>query len=383
MSWLRCSLSLLVIPAILATGCTTDNSAADQRAVMETYAEIAFASYEDSYNEAVVLDEAIDAFVANPTASGLEAAKDAWLAAREPYGQTEAYRFADGPIDAADGPEGLLNAWPLDEAYVDYVVGAPGAGIVNNADQFPTIDADLLVDLNERGAEENVSIGYHAIEFLLWGQDLSGTGAGNRPFTDYTTDANAERRKQYLATTSDLLLDHLKQMVDAWAPDESNYRSTFMSLDPEQALRNMLTGIGTLSKSELAVERIFVAVDNQDQEDEHSCFSDNTHRDIITNAIGIANVYRGSYQRLDGTSVSGRSLEDLVRDADSAVGDRISSFVNAALSTSDAIPVPFDRAIIENQDAVLTSVDALQDLGDSFVEGAQALGIAINTELPD
>jgi len=350
---------------------------------METYAEIAFASYEDSYTAAVALDEAIDAFVANPTAAGLQAAKEAWLEAREPYGQTEAYRFADGPIDDADGPEGLLNAWPLDEAYVDYVQGAPGAGIVNNPDQFPTISADLLVSLNEQGAEENVSIGYHAIEFLLWGQDLSDTGAGNRPVTDYTTDANAERRKQYLATTSDLLLMHLKQMVDAWAPDASNYRSTFMSLAPEQALRNMLTGIGTLSKSELAVERIFVAVDNQDQEDEHSCFSDNTHRDIITNAEGIANVYHGRYVRTDGTTISGVSLHDLVRDADSAVGDRISNYVDAALSTSSAIPVPFDRAIINNQDAVLTSVDALQDLGDSFVEGAQALGIAINTALPD
>ncbi|MEM1094606.1 MAG: imelysin family protein [Bacteroidota bacterium] len=350
---------------------------------METYAEIAFASYEDSYNAAVALDEAIDAFVSAPTASSLQAAKDAWLAAREPYGQSEAYRFADGPIDDADGPEGLLNAWPLDEAYVDYVLGAPDAGIVNNADQFPTISADLLVSLNEQGAEENVSVGYHAIEFLLWGQDLSETGAGNRPLTDYTTDANAERRKQYLATTSDLLLVHLKQMVDAWAPDADNYRSTFMTLDPEQALRNMLTGIGTLSKSELAVERIFVAVDNQDQEDEHSCFSDNTHRDIITNAQGIANVYRGSYQRTNGTTVSGTSLEDLVRNADSAVGDRISSYVDAALTASSAIPVPFDRAIINDQDAVLASVDALQDLGDSFVEGAQALGIAINTELPD
>lgn len=33
------------------------------------------------------------------------------------------------------------------------------------------------------GVQANVATGYHAIEFLLWGQDLNGTnpGAGNRP----------------------------------------------------------------------------------------------------------------------------------------------------------------------------------------------------------
>ncbi|MEM6288593.1 MAG: imelysin family protein, partial [Bacteroidota bacterium] len=340
--------------------------------------------YEDSYDAAVELDQAIDAFVAAPSQAGFDAAKQAWLASREPYGQTEAYRFANGPIDAADGPEGLLNAWPLDESYVDYVVGDLDAGIINRPGDFPTIDQDLILDLNEQGGEENVSAGYHAIEFLLWGQDLSATGAGERPYTDYTTAANADRRRDYLAAASDLLLVHLQEMVDAWETGaSSNYRQTFTSLDAEQALRNVFTGIGTLAKSELAVERMFVAVNNQDQEDEHSCFADNTHRDIITNAEGIANVWRGSYTRTDGSTVSGTSLSDLVRAEDAALADEIDANVTAALTAVNDIPVPFDQAIINDQQTVLAAVDALQTLGDSFVEGAAAIGIQINNELPD
>ncbi|MEM6325672.1 MAG: imelysin family protein [Bacteroidota bacterium] len=368
--------------------CDSNNIETLKADSLETYATIVHASYEDSYDAAVELDQAIDAFLASPSATSFEAAKTAWLAAREPYGQTEAYRFANGPIDDADGPEGLLNAWPMDESYVDYVMDESGivfTGIINSDDpSLATIDAALLEGLNEQGGEENVSIGYHAIEFLLWGQDLSETGPGNRPFTDYTTQVNANRRADYLRVVSDLLLVHLGELVDEWAPGQSgNYRATFLAQDPDQALADVFTGIGTLAKSELAVERMFVAVNNQDQEDEHSCFADNTDRDIVTNAQGIANVWRGSYTRTDGSVVSGTSLADVVAEEDGDVAGTVNSNTSAALTAVNAIPDPFDRAIINQQTVVLDAVDALQDLGDSFVTAAAAIDIIINNELPD
>lgn len=375
-------LAFVLVSAVLVSACTPPRG--DREAVVVTYADIVYASYEDAHAAAVALDAALDAFVADPSDATLRAAKDAWLGARELYGQTEAYRFAGGPIDDADGPEGLLNAWPLDEAYVDYVAGDPDAGIINRPSEFPTIDAELLVALNEQGGEENVSIGYHAIEFLLWGQDLRDDGAGNRPVSDYTTAPNAERRAQYLTVASDLLVQHLGAMVEAWDPEGADtYRETFLALDADRALRNMLTGIGTLAKSELAVERMFVAVNNQDQEDEQSCFSDNTHRDIITNAQGIANVWRGRYARPDGSVVEGPALADLVEDAEPEVAARVDADVADALAAVEAIPVPFDRAIIEDQEVVIDAVDASQRLGDSFIEAANALDLSINTALPE
>ena len=279
---------LSVVACSTALGFAQDDALKQE--VMETYADIVYASYEDSLTLATSLQEEIDTFLADPNETTFAAAKEAWLAAQEPYGQTEAYRFYGGPIDDADGPEPLLNAWPLDEAYVDYVEGAPEAGIVGSPDSYPTIDRDLLVSLNEAGAEENISTGYHAVEFLLWGQDLSAETAGQRPLSDYTTAEHAERRAAYLSAATDLLVEYLDDLVRAWNPDVSdNYRAEFLAMNPDEALTNIMTGVGVLAKSELAGERIFTAYDNQDQEDEHSCFSDNTHRDIITNLQGIEN----------------------------------------------------------------------------------------------
>lgn len=370
------------------TAVTTDTAAVDalKAEVVANYADMVYASYQDSYETAVTLQTALQTFVANPTEDTHQAAKDAWLAAREPYGQTEVYRFYGGPIDDADGPEGLINAWPLDESYVDYVEGAPEAGIINNAADYPEINAELLESLNEAGAEENISTGYHAIEFLLWGQDLSADGSGDRRYTDYTDAANADRRGQYLLTAADLLVGHLGTLVEAWAPDVSgNYRADFLAQPAADAIQKMLTGMGVLSKSELAGERMFVAYDNQDQEDEHSCFSDNTHRDVINNAQGILNVYTGSYTRVDGTVVSGASLADLVAELDTAVATDMNALAATALASTQAIHVPFDQAIVlaDYRPTVLASVNALQDQGDKLAEVASLIGVAINTDLPE
>jgi putative iron-regulated protein len=378
-------------PAEPAAPVASDAAASEalKRAAITTYADIAYASYADSHALAEALNDKINALVAEPSAQTLEEARAAWLAAQEPYGQTEAYRFYGGPIDDDDGPEGLLNAWPLDEAYVDYVEGQPEAGIINNVAEYPTIDRELLISLNEAGAEENISSGYHAIEFLLWGQDLRADGAGERPFTDYVpggTAQNQERRSQYLTAASGLLVDNLKSLVDAWDPAQSgNYRGELLALPPDEALQKILTGIGVLAKSELAGERMFTAYDNQDQEDEHSCFSDNTHRDIITNYQGIRNIYFGEYTRLDGSVVAGSGLDDLMAAVNPELNSKMLGLLDKAQSEVNAIYVPFDQAIVlgEERPKVLAAVNTLQDTGDVVAEVATALGLAVNTALPE
>ncbi|MCB0070168.1 MAG: hypothetical protein KDE20_01865 [Caldilineaceae bacterium] len=362
---------------------------ADVRAVATTYADIVYATYADTLADATALQTAVDTFVAAPSEETLAAAKQAWLAARESYGQSEAFRFYGGPIDDADGPEGLLNAWPLDEAYIDYVEGAPDAGIINNVADYPEITQDLLISLNEVGAEENISTGYHAIEFLLWGQDLRADGSGERPYTDYVEGgaaANPVRRGQYLTVVADLLVQQLSGLVAAWDPAGTDtYRAEFLALPTDDVLQKMLTGIGVLSKSELAGERIFTAYDNQDQEDEHSCFSDNTHRDIIANAQGIANVYLGRYVRPDGSVVEGAGLRDIVAAVDPDLNAELVAMLDSTLAHAQAIHVPFDQAIVrpDTRPAVLETVYALQDQGDKFAQVAHELGVAIDTALPE
>lgn len=366
-----------------------------KKAIVKNYADIVHTNYVDSYNKANELKTAISNFVASPSASSFQTCKDKWLEAREPYGQTEAFRFAGGPIDDSDGPEGLLNAWPLDEAYIDYVQGTPNSGIVNDLTKFPTINKVILDSLNEKGGEKNISIGYHAIEFLLWGQDLTSPSlkqAGQRPYTDFVvgaggTASNQARRGQYLILCSELLLEHLQLMVDEWKPSvTSNYRKRFLALDPNVAIKNMLTGIGVLSKSELAGERIFTAYDNQDQEDEHSCFSDNTHRDVRTNWKGIKNVYQGSYLSSDGmTVISGSSIADLMNIIDPTFAAAVNTVLNKANTDTEATGIPFDYAIFNatERPIILTSVNSLRSFGDKVAEVGSKLGLTINTALPE
>jgi putative iron-regulated protein len=349
--------------------------------VVSSYADAVHGSYEASLASATTMDQAIDAFLADPNDETLTAAKEAWLTARDDYGPTEAFRFYGGPIDNEEnGVEGLINAWPLDEAYIDYVEGAPDAGIVNMVEDYPTIDADLLVSLNEEGGEANISTGWHAIEFLLWGQDLSTDGAGTRPVEDYTTAANADRRAAYLATASDLLLTHLGQMVDAWAPDQENYRAEFLTLPADEALGMIMTGVGELGRGELAGERMTVAYEARSQEDEHSCFSDNTTQDIIGNAFGIEAVYMGQAGGADGPGIY-----DLVAAQDQDLADRLAEEIGTSVALAEEIPAPFDQHLqegVSDEDpgrvAIFDTIVSLEAQTDTLVEAADLLEVDLN-----
>lgn len=374
------AIAVLAAVGLIAAGCGSsgDDDSPSAEDAIATYARGVRASYEASLATARVMDTAIDAFLASPSGETLNTAKQTWLAAREDYGPTEAFRFYDGPIEEV---EGLLNAWPLDEAYIDYVEGAPDAGIINDPGTYPTINADLLASLNEEGGEENVSTGWHAIEFLLWGQDLSASGPGNRPVSDYTSRSNADRRGQYLQVASDLLLTHLQQVSDQWAPNADNYRSNFLQRSNSDALNNIITGIGELSRGELAGERMNVAYSERSQEDEHSCFSDNTTRDIVGNARGIQMVLTANYPG----GVTGTSILDLVDEEDSALAARLNSEVASSVTTVSQIPGPFDQHLrdgVPDNDpgrrAVLAGIESLEAQTDTIVAAATALGVTIN-----
>ena len=353
--------------------------------VLAHYGELVHASYADAHAGALALQKAVDAFVAAPSEAGLQAARKAWLEAREWYGQTEAFRFYGGPIDGEDGPEGQINAWPMDEAYVDAVDGAPEAGII--ADRSVSIDMDTLAGLNEKDGEENISTGWHAIEFMLWGQDLYEDSPGRRAYTDFVDGQapNADRRRDYLKVTTELLVKDLAGLVDAWAPSADNFRKGFVA--DEANLARVISAIGILSRGELAGERIEVALDSQNQEDEHSCFSDNTHRDIVANAAGIRNVWRGQYTRADGSVLKGPGVRDLVAAKNKALATRVDSQIDGSVKAAEAIPAPFDRAILAGNPGrakVEATVVALKKQTEGLVEAAAALGIKrLNTALPE
>jgi putative iron-regulated protein len=394
-------LGLLAATAFLAT----PTLAATPADVLANYGDIAQAKYADSLATAKALKAAIDKLVAEPTEANLEAARTAWKEARNPYQQTEAYRFGNAIVDDW---EGKVNAWPLDEGLIDYVDASYGdeseendfyvANVIANpklevggetidaTEITPTLLAETLQEAGE--VEANVATGYHAIEFLLWGQDLNGTnaGAGSRPASDFDpancTGGNCERRVQYLQAATDLLISDLEEMAAAWAPDGAA-REDLAAKGEAGGLATILTGMGSLSYGELAGERIKLGLMLHDPEEEHDCFSDNTHMSHYNDVVGIRNVYFGSYESPLGNNVSGASLADLVAAKDPALAEEMKTKLDATLAAFETMKAraeggeAYDQMIGEGNEegnaVVQAAVDALVDQTTSIERVVKAL----------
>lgn len=400
--------------------------------VITTNANIAYAAYSDSLITAQTLRTALGELVDAPSEATMTAAKNAWLASREPYGQTEVYRFREGPIDAlkadgtigeeGDGPEGAINAWPLGEAIIDYVeavvdgdsgpespANALSNNIIANTADYPVINAETLTSTFEFGEDErNVTTGYHAIEFLLWGQDLnedlSGSGTrdssgGQRPVSDYFTEVGTctsgqvasteevcERRGQYLLAAADLLIADLAPIVDAWAPATGVHYTSFVA-GGDASLARILEGMGRLSFGELAGERINIALTTDSQEDEHSCFSDNTHRDIYLNAKGVQNSFNAKYVRVDGEVIEGASIYDLlIVEEHHELANQLRASLEATMAAATVLDtkaksgMPFDVLIQEGiqQPNILAVINGLVEQTDDIEQVIDALGVTTN-----
>ena len=379
-----------------------------KKAIIQTYADIAAVAYEDSLISAKKLQSAIANLVAKPTDGSLNAARSAWIEAREPYQQTEAYRFGNAIVDDW---EGKVNAWPLDEGLIDYVQ-SDLYGTESDANPYYTanlianqkltiggksidatkIDRALIESLHEIDEiESNVATGYHAIEFLLWGQDLNGTGpgAGTRPASDYDLDncsnGNCERRAAYLTIVTDMLVDELAWMTEQWA-EGGAARTGLADGDADKGIATILTGMGSLSYGELAGERMKLGLMLHDPEEEHDCFSDNTHRSHYNDVVGIQNVYLGEYKRIDGSIVKGASLADFVAskgpDADKELRTALDNTMNKMTSLSDEAEKGqrYDQMLAEGNTQgngiVQAAVDALTAQTRSIERVVAALGLS-------
>jgi putative iron-regulated protein len=385
--------------AVLLMGClvSCNREPVDpRRPVVETYADIVLATYQDVATALRTLDQAVDRLLAEPSEATLAAARQSWRAVRVPYSYSEAFRFYSGPIDGADGPEGRINGWPLDENHIDAVRegynAAPGLNIIGNPQAFPQITAELVAAQNEAGGEKNIASGFHAVEFLLWGQDsnLPPETAGQRAHTDFVSNGDANsvnaRRGQYLKAATQLLIRDLDSLIPQWrkpAAGTENYRSTLVNGDVYTGLKRMFTGMAALAEVEMAGERMNVPLLSGDQEEEQSCFSDHTASELRANAAGIEHVYFGRYQRLDGSVVSGPNLAQLVRAADARVGDETEQRLARTRTALAAIADPFDREVqpdnAAGRERVQAGIDALRAESLQFFTAAKTLKIFLSS----
>ncbi len=430
--------ALTVTTLIGLTACQTTPAmnTASSTSILEAYANMASDVYSDAMNDAKKLQTTITNFNKAPSENGFSSVKTAWLASRESYGQSEIFRLSNGPIDAEDGwvaeaygaPEGQLNAWPLDENMIDYTIDENGkrtsgniidtAGLFNpggdgaKAINVSTISADAIAALNENGGDANVATGYHAIEFLVWGQDQDYANfsadtitngaltAGQRPLTDYTSDQYASRRMAYLAAASEQIVTDLTTIVSAWSTATSSncsvdatgcYRAALLgqlsgkdadkNIPKTTAIKQIIGGMGVFIKSELANERIAVAVLTPSEEDEHSCFSDNTHRDISLNYQGFLNVLKASY---NGKKY-GDSLYANATGSTKAEVDTLIKSINMKVAQMNLLAENkwhFDYQILAGNNArdIRKMKNEMRKLGDMMVSVANDMNLSLTTD---
>lgn len=329
----------------------------DATAAIDAYIAGGHTQYVAAVAEAVKMQSAIDALLANPSDETLAAARAAWVAARPSYLVTEAFRFYDGPIEEV---EGQLNAWPMNEAFIDYTKDDPKSGIIN--DPAIPVDGAALVALNQKSDEADVTTGWHAIEFLLWGQDFSATGPGERPSGDYTPGTpEADKRRAYLKAITDQLVGDLQTVAAAWDPAAADsYAAKLKAMPPREVIGRIVNGIAILVGSEMRSERMAVALDSGDQEDEQSCFSDTTRQDFVFDLKGVENVWYGTYP-----NATGNGLDALMRTLDPAGAARIDAAFADVSTKIKALGDPWDQVLASPPDspARKQAEDAVEALG--------------------
>ena len=360
-------------------------TAGDPAAVLEAYATNLYAAYGAAVTDEATFSTAADAFVAAPTAAGLTALQTAWLASRANYMLTEGARFYDGPIDVAPvNHEALVNSWPLDEAYIDYTTDKTTlavddtVGFVNSPSLMANITVAAIDAAHAEGGDDHISDGWHALEFLLWGQALDTVGPGKRAHTDYILGGvrpNADRRGTYLKATVSGISTHLIAVHDAWAP-AAKYRTSFTA-GGYTSIGKIFSGLGRFSKGELASQRINAAYESKDRRDQHDCFSSETLTDYDRDARGVLAIYTGT---LGGGS--GLGVSSLVAKVNPTLDTQIKAAIQASIDAVNAIPKPFEASIAGDDSsagrtAIRNAVVKLRAQGDLFAEAATALGLTV------
>jgi putative iron-regulated protein len=345
----------------------------DAKRQIDAYADLVGASYQAAASAAQALDQAVDELLASPSDGTLKAAREAWTKARPSYLETEVFRFYDGPIEAI---EGRINAWPMNEAAIDYVKDDPKAGLINSGKD---LTPETIIAANQADDEANVTTGWHAVEFLLWGQDLSADGPGARPVSDYAPGMPAnDRRREYLRLVTSQLITDLASLSSAWSPDRADgYAAKFKALPQREAVGRMLNGMAILAGFEFMSQRLAVALDSGDQEDEHSCFSDTTHQDFVHDLQGIKNVWTG-----DSGGKERAGLDELVSSIDPATAQQVTALLKDAEIKVAALGDPWDKVLASPEgsparEAGEDAVRALQALGKGLTGAGSKLGVLV------
>ena len=295
-----------------------------------------------------------------PSDAKFQAICDAWLAAREPWEQSEAFLF--GPV-ADFGLDPNMDSWPLDQE-----------AIVNTLKSQQWNDMTWSGDYDEDdeaiAAAQNVR-GFHTLEFLAFRDGKARTltdQAASDNAADYVyNETNATAWAQYMRNTAQLLVDDVTLLCNEW---EDSYANEFKKHNGgdftsglsciEQLIDGCIDIAGEVGGAKIG-EPYDLYMSGKKTEALYaveSWYSWHSRDDYTNNIYSIRNAYYGSR---DG-SIHNNSLSKLVAKYDQELDQKVKQAIDRAAKNIQAIPQPFRNNI--NSTEAQNAMEACAELAE-------------------
>jgi putative iron-regulated protein len=359
-------IGIAMLSALLLAGCS-DNAAEPQ--IVETAAEAAPSAFEllnpelsasakeialeyvqqidTDFKQAGIEIEKFQSSIATLTdqtnIENLNLSKQAWLNAHSAYELTTLHRYYATQLMGEQDSLVLMqlqyqiNHWPIVPGYIDYVDGYPDSGIVHDINV--NLNADSLREQHGFFDVSEVTLGFHAIEFLLWGYDADSVA---RPATDfdavleltpkeiesgYTLEQlSNNRRRLFLSVVVDTLVKDFLALQSLWLAEEPSISQRIESISGTELIVILADSMSAMLTQELLQRSLYPMLNGDFVESVQSPYSRSTQNAVSSQLSGLERLL------LERQTENGTTL-DLVF---SAISDEFSEFFYQNFDASKA-----------------------------------------------
>ena len=320
-------IGIAMLSALLLAGCS-DNAAEPQ--IVETAAEAAPSAFEllnpelsasakeialeyvqqidTDFKQAGIEIEKFQSSIATLTdqtnIENLNLSKQAWLNAHSAYELTTLHRYYATQLMGEQDSLVLMqlqyqiNHWPIVPGYIDYVDGYPDSGIVHDINV--NLDADSLREQHGSFDVSEVTLGFHAIEFLLWGYDADSVA---RPATDfdavleltpkeiesgYTLEQlSNNRRRLFLSVVVDTLVKDFLALQSLWLAEEPSISQRIESISGTELIVILADSMSAMLTQELLQRSLYPMLNGNFVESVQSPYSRSTQNAVSSQLSGL------------------------------------------------------------------------------------------------
>lgn len=286
------------------------------------------------------LQTEIEGFIQQTDVITMDRARDAWLIAHSAYELTSLHRhFANLVLTQQDKLtlnqlQYQINHWPVLPGYIDYVDGYPDSGIVH--DMNVVLELDSLREQHGFFDVSEASLGFHVIEYLLWGSNTNNDPL--RPASDYllTTQLSADqanngfeldqlsnnRRRRFLAIAAQALLEDFQLLRTLWSENTLLFQRRVEGAESADYVssRELLSvfaeSITTVLKEDLLLRSLYPMLNGDFTDSMQSPFSHSTVNTVSSQLNGLERLL------LENQTDTGTTLDSLF----SSLSDDFSEF---------------------------------------------------------